>query len=177
MFLNTHLFTHVLPYVLTLLLPRTFCSLLRHSCSFSALVPYLYNWKSFWYVLFVFLWYLFVSNLKEHSTFWEISPCFLFKSEIRRLMSISCLWVRYRAEIRTLSAQLSINTGGRGKQLAWFCPKLRPDIPVCPGLSRFQAQCPKSQQISVKHENVPVFNIHYQIVPFFTTIKILIRIL
>ena len=37
----------------------------------------------------------------------------------------------------------------------------------------FQAEYPKSQQISLKPSNVEIFNTHYQIVPGFSTIKII----
>ena len=51
------------------------------------------------------------------------------------------------------------------------------DIPVCPGLSWFQAGCPESnicKTLKCPHSNV--FKSHYQIVPVFTTMKIMITI-
>jgi len=51
-----------------------------------------------------------------------------------------------------------------------------PDVPIWPGLSRFQAACPVSRQISLKHWYVPVFNIYYKIVPVFTIIKKIVAV-
>lgn len=63
-------------------------------------------------------------------TFWEILICILAESESNEkidIKSISCLCAKCGAGARGQLAWLGVETGSRGRQLAWLCPKL----PLC----------------------------------------------
>lgn len=48
---------------------------------------------------------------------------FLSESEMRRLISVSFLYVKYGTGVRIWLAELSIKTGSRDKKLVKLCPK------------------------------------------------------
>lgn len=51
--------------------------------------------------------------------------CLLTESYTRRLMPLSCLYSKYETGARRWLAYLSMQTGRRGKQLAWLGPKVK----------------------------------------------------